>query len=89
MSSPILQTGYVFFFDANSAECVDRFCWRLGFSDFFWDILMEVMAGDGLGVLARVDFFLVQGLGMGIFFKVIIFDRIEGKEMAIVGGAMK
>lgn len=87
MSSPILQTGYVFFFDADLAESVDRFCWR--FSDVFWGVLIGVMAGDGLGVLAGVDFFLVQGLGMEIFFKVIIFDRIEDKVMAIVGEAMR
>lgn len=47
-------------------------------SDFL-DVLMGVWTRDGSEVLAEVDFFLAEDLGMRAFMKVVILGGIGGQ----------
>lgn len=62
------MTDSIFFFETDSTASMDGVPWHVGFLDLVV-VLMGVTVWNGLGVLTGVDFFLVEGLGKGAFFK--------------------
>lgn len=66
---------------------MDGLLWHLSLSDLSGE-LMGVMAENGLGALAGVDFLLAEDLRMGTFLRVVILEGVEVNDLIMGGGAI-
>lgn len=72
---PTIVKRFGFFFVVDSLESVDEVLSFYGWPVFLGE-LMRVWTVDGLGVLAGIDFFLAENLGMGAFMRVVILEGV-------------